>query len=399
MNLAMNGSENPQQDVASPARRLLIDQVRYRIKYFSPAWYAMVMGTGISSTILIEFPFPSRWLRAVGVAFWAAACAELAIFAMLTTSRHILFPSTFSRMQRHPIQCLFWGCIPMALSAVLNSTMAVFGHRAVWPCYVLWWVDTVLSFACAWVLVFVGFATLTRTQPVHLNAVVLLPVVTLVVNASTGATITAYLPDHWRGHMILICMIIWGNGECLAAGFIAIYLGRLLAFKLPERDSIISSFLPIGPLCQGAYGLLLTAANAELHLHVPAIVPSGSGALVRHGLLMYVAVAVALIMLGFATFWLVCAVSACFVRRPRRFAITWWGMTFPVGTFAMASRELGFVLDLQAFKVISCITGVFVVMATLTLTVASAYHSLFTDLVFVVTQEEMDDQFKNEIND
>ncbi|KAK9491100.1 voltage-dependent anion channel [Lipomyces doorenjongii] len=358
-------------------RRSITEILLYRIKYFSPAWFGMVMGTGISGAILIDYPFGTEWLRDIGIAFWAFATGLLILFCIMTILRHILFPGTFKQVLFHPMQSMFLGCIPMGLSSVIADTIGIFGKRAVWPCYILWWIDLALSLACAWLIVFVGFVRHSRKQPEGLNAVILLPVVTLVVNSSTGSLILEELPENWKPHMMVMTTLVWGNGEVLAYAFTCVYAWRLLTGNMPAREMMISCFLPIGPFGQGAYGFLLNSQSLQDYL-----VKHDYPMLSQVPVLKYLGIIVAVVMVGFATFWLFCAVAGCLYYRPKVFGITWWGLSFPVGTYALATNQLGIALNADAFRVVSCVVGTTVVVVSFALFIPTFYFSVIKDDIF-----------------
>ncbi|KAK9235297.1 voltage-dependent anion channel [Lipomyces kononenkoae] len=357
--------------------RSITEALLFRIEHFSPAWFGMVMGTGISGAILANYPFGAAWLRDIGIAFWACATGLLILFCIMTILRHILFPETFMQVLLHPTESLYLGCAPMGLSSVIADTIVIFGNRAVWPCYVLWWIDLALSLACAWLIVFLGFVHHSRKEPEKLNAVILLPIVTLVVNSSTGSLIVEQLPENWKPHMMVLTMLVWGNGEALAYAYTCVYVWRLLTGSMPCREMIISCFLPVGPLGQGAYGFLLNSRNLQYYLE-----KHGYSILLQVPVFTYLGVIVALLMVGIASFWLFCAVAASLYYRPKIFGLGWWGLTFPVGTYALATNELGTVLDSDAFRVVSCIVGTTVVLVSFILSIVTFYFSIIKDDVF-----------------
>ncbi|KAK9465939.1 voltage-dependent anion channel [Lipomyces arxii] len=360
----------------------------YRIENFAPAWFGMVMGLGISGSILINYPFPSFWLRGIGIAFWGLATSLFIIFFTMSVLRLILFPRSFYRVLLHPLQSVFWGCMPMGMASCLADTIGIFGDRAIWPCYVFWWINLAFSTACAWVLVLYGFIHHKRTSPAGLNAVILLPVVAMVVNSTTGSLLVKHLPEIWRPHMIVITLIVWGNGELLAFAFTCVYAWRLLTGNIPAREATISCFLPVGPLGQGAYGFLVNSINLENYLGTHSY-----PLLTQIPIFKYIGSAVAMIMVGFALFWLFVAVAACIIYRPRVFGAGWWGLSFPMGTFAMATFEIGQALDIEGFKVVSAIVGTSVVLVSFVLLVFTAYFSVIREDMFRGLQVEMESMF------
>lgn len=342
------------------------------------------MGLGISSGILVDYPFPAEWLRRVGIAFWGVASILFVLFTVMTLLRLILFFSAFEKSLIHPTQSMFWGCMPMGLGSIIADTIGIFGDKAVWACYIMWWVDFALSIACAWLVIFSRFIHHDRKRPANLDAVILLPVVSLVVCSTTGSVLVEHLPSDWRPHMIVLTAVIWGNGELLAFLFTAVFTWRLLCNGMPAREAIISCFLPVGPLGQGAYGYLVNAVNLEDYLNIR------DPALARAPVFKYIGSAVAMHMVGLATFWMVTAIAACLYFRPRVFGIAWWGLSFPLGTYSLATRQLGAVLDIEGFKVLSALVGAAVVLVSFALTLASVYAAVIKDDAFKGLEAEIE---------
>ena len=88
-----------------------------------------------------------------------------------------------------------------------------------------------------------------------MTAVWLLPIVSCVVAAATGAIVADILPNPQHALWTVIASyVLWGIGVPLAMMVITIYLLRLTLHKLPPKAVIVSVFLPLGPLGQGGFG-------------------------------------------------------------------------------------------------------------------------------------------------
>lgn len=76
-----------------------------------------------------------------------------------------------------------------------------------------------------------------------------------IVAAGTGARIVEILPNvsHALGTLI-VSYVLWGIGTPLAMLVLVIYYQRLAVYKLPSRETIVSCFLPLGPLGFGGFG-------------------------------------------------------------------------------------------------------------------------------------------------
>ena len=63
---------------------------------------------------------------------------------------------------------------------------------------------------------------------------------------------------------------------------------------------------------------------------------------------------------GFAVLWiaLATALTARTMRRGMPFALTWWSLTFPVGTFVTGTTQLALHTGLPVFRIAAAITYV-----------------------------------------
>jgi C4-dicarboxylate transporter/malic acid transport protein. len=82
-----------------------------------------------------------------------------------------------------------------------------------------------------------------------------LPIAATIVAAGAGAEVANILPNkqHALG-TLLVSFILWGMGTPLAIAVLVIYYQRLAVHKLPPRETIVSCFLPLGPLGFGGFG-------------------------------------------------------------------------------------------------------------------------------------------------
>jgi tellurite resistance protein TehA-like permease len=137
-------------------------------------------------------------------------------------------------------------------------------------------------------------------------------------------------------------------GLSLVAALIIITLiwSRLALYGTSGTARVPTLWIVLGPLGQGitAAGLLGTVAA----LAVPPEVAQGMNAF---ALLFGVPV------WGFALLWIVLATELTVrtLRRGMPFALTWWSLTFPVGTFVTGTAQLAVHTGLPAFRVAAAI--------------------------------------------
>jgi tellurite resistance protein TehA-like permease len=125
-----------------------------------------------------------------------------------------------------------------------------------------------------------------------------------------------------------------------------------------------SSWLALGPIGTGALGLF-TLGNAA-----PDI-------LVRNGLGLYAAAAQGLgligglLLWGYGLWWLAIAVMVTLrhLREGLPFNLGWWGYTFPLGVYAVATLRLSRMLPIPALAVFG--EGLVATLAVIWLVVAA----------------------------
>lgn len=334
-------------------------RLHYYLLNTSPAWYAAVMGIGITANLLYEFPYSSHWLKVVGIIFFACAIGLFAVTTLLLTMRLLYFPTQFKAMVNHIGQSSFIGCAPMGFATIINMTHYIWGDRAWKACFAMWWIDVAMSLLSAWLLVFYMLAYQDRSKIASLNATILLPVVALVVAGATGGLICNSLPVHLQKLTAVVSFMLWGNGEAVGFAFTVIYMYRMLAGQLPPNTIMISNFLPVGPLGQGAFAIMNFCELDIFSEHTEIMELLGT--------------IMALAMIGYASFWIFIAVCAIVTHPPKVFHMSFWGLTFPLGTYVSACYKLGEAL-LPAFKPVGCAFCVIVVMCVLGCTFCSIYY-------------------------
>ena len=101
-----------------------------------------------------------------------------------------------------------------------------------------------------------------------MNAAWLLPIVSCIVAAASGAVVAGVLPNAQHAlWTVMISYALWGMGVPLAMMVMAIYLQRLLLHKLPPKTVLVSVFLPLGPLGQGGFGYAFPDTPDTLYYH------------------------------------------------------------------------------------------------------------------------------------
>lgn len=146
--------------------------------------------------------------------------------------------------------------------------------------------------------------------------------------------------------MLILGYALWAFSVPLAIGILVILLLRLVLHKLPERDMAASGWLALGPIGTGALGLLLLLLGNNVR-----------GVFAAAGLEKVEDVAFGLgligdtILWGYGLWWLLLAAlkTARYVRDGMPFNLGWWGFTFPLGVYSLATLALAHATHLAFF--------------------------------------------------
>jgi len=197
----------------------------------------------------------------------------------------------------------------------------------------------------------VNSMSLHQSNLASMTAAWLLPVVSTIVASATGSIVAEVLPnpDHalWT---VIASYILWGTGVPLAMTILVVYFTRLTIHHLPPREVIVSVFLPLGPLGQGGFAIMqLGKVSMELFPTTGTLLGFSSGeTLYNVGFLM------AIIMWGYGIVWLFFAIASI-SRSKFPFNMGWWGFTFPLGVYAVATDTFGKELPSAFFSVLGTV--------------------------------------------
>ncbi len=319
------------------------------VRQFTPNWFTVTMGTGVLALALNQFPIAIPGLHDVGVALWLLDIALFALFSLLYGARWIFFFDGARRIFGHSVVSMFFGAIPMGLATIVNGFLAfgipLLGEEAVAIAHALWWVDVAMSIACGLLVPFLMFTRQDHSIE-KMTAVWLLPIVAAEVAAASGALLVPHLAAPEAFEVLILCYALWAFSVPLAMGILVILLLRLVLHKLPERDMAASGWLALGPIGTGALGLLLLGSNARGVLGAAGL---GKVEDVAFGLGLIGGT----ILWGYGLWWLLLAVlkTARYVRDGMPFNLGWWGFTFPLGVYSLATLALGHITHLAFFMV------------------------------------------------
>ena len=327
------------------------------IRQFTPNWFTVTMGTGILALALNQAPVAVPGLHLVAEALWMLNIGLFLLFSVLYAARWALFFGQARRIFGHSVASMFFGAIPMGLATIINGFLAFgiphWGLAAVAIAQALWWLDMVMAVACGVLIPFLMF-TWQEHSIEKMTAVWLLPVVAAEVTAASAGLLVPHLADpHAALRMLVLGYMLWAFSVPLAMSLLVILILRLALHKLPHKDMAASGWLALGPLGTGALALLLLGSDAPQAFSaagIPGVGQIAAGIGVIGGAVMW----------GYGAWWLMLAVltTARYLREGMPFNIGWWGFTFPLGVYSVATlalarqTHLGFIMHIGVTLVV-----------------------------------------------
>ncbi|WWG81315.1 TDT family transporter [Pseudomonas poae] len=320
------------------------------IRQFTPNWFAATMGTGVLALALAQLPVNLPALRTLGEGLWLFTIGLFILFSVLYAARWVMFFHEARRIFGHSTVSMFFGTIPMGLATILNGLLLFglprWGGDVIAVAEVIWWIDVAMALACG---VLIPFMMFTRQEHSidQMTAVWLLPVVAAEVAAASGGLLAPHLADaHGQLIMLVTSYVLWAFSLPVAFSILTILMLRMALHKLPPANMAASSWLALGPIGTGALGMLLLGGDAPAIFAangLPGVGEMANGLGLVAGITLW----------GFGLWWMLIAVliTLRYLRVGIPFNLGWWGFTFPLGVYALATLKLANLLHLGFFSV------------------------------------------------
>jgi C4-dicarboxylate transporter/malic acid transport protein len=312
-----------------------------------PNWFASVMGTGIVATAAATLPVHIPGLRAFSEVVWVIAAALLVVLVISVGGHWLRHPTVARRHARNPQMAHFYGAAPMALLTVGAGSILVgrdlLGERlAVDLDWALWTAGTLGGLFTAITIPYLMF-TQHSVEPDAAFGGWLMPVVPPMVSAAGGALLIAHIrPGSARQTMLYGCYAMFGLSAVASLIIITMIWTRLAYYGTSGTARVPTLWIVLGPLGQSITAAGLLGTNAALAVDQK----------LADGLNVF-AILYGVPVWGFATLWIALATSLTVrtLRRGMPFALTWWSLTFPVGTFVTGTTQLAVHSGLPALRV------------------------------------------------
>jgi C4-dicarboxylate transporter/malic acid transport protein len=307
---------------------------------FHPAWFAVVMGTGILSVAAIQNP--GRWdaikpiMDGIGVGAALLAYALAVLLGVPYVWRWIRHSEVAWKDLRHPVLGALYATFPAGL-LVLAITTASAGPLILskdivnFLVTVLAAVGGILAFTISVAFSYILFVTPAVNAEIVTGGWFIPPVVNIILPVALASLLEQAPPDTAR-LLLVISYAAWGMGFFLFLMVAALIYARLIYHPLPAAHFAPSLWIGLAPIGVGSLGLVRLAqrggsAWGELGPTVQTISSIG-------GLMLW----------GLGLWWL--PLAALLLTRYLRngglpYGVGWWAFTFPVGSYTVCTLVLG----------------------------------------------------------
>ena len=304
---------------------------KYAVKYLPPAYFALVMATGIVSIAAWDFG-----LVVLAIGLLAFNLCAYAVLTCLTILRAIRYPQLFlADMTDHRLGPGFFTTV--AASCILGSQFLLMEHSLAAAVPFL-----ALGIALWLGLTYIIFAALTvkhEKPPLEtgLTGAWLIAVVATQSIAVLAAQVASASPQSLRLELNFFALSMWLWGGMLYIWIISLIFYRYTFFALSPGDLTPPYWINMGAMAISALAGALLVQNAPDAPFLASLLPFLKGFTVLYW--------------ATGTWWipmlLALGVWRHLIQRfPLRYDPLYWGAVFPLGMYAMATKQMASALDL-----------------------------------------------------
>ena len=270
------------------------------LRRFTPNWFTVGMGTGITAVVAYTQPWAPMWLQYAATALWLANIGLVALFCVLFIGRLATDGRAMREILHDPVQSMFLGAIPMAITTIVNGFVdmgqPLFGHAAIAIAEPLWLFNVALAVASAIVVPYAMFVSHDHRLD-RMTGVWLMPFVPPEVVAASGGLLLPHVASLAMARALLTgSLVLWALSVPTAFLLLGLLLLRLSLHKLPPREMAISTWITLGTLGTGVMGMVGLGRSMPLLFGPVGHAMDGA------------AVLAALALWGFGLWWLVISV-------------------------------------------------------------------------------------------
>jgi C4-dicarboxylate transporter/malic acid transport protein len=338
-----------------------------RLRGFHPGWFGAVMGTaivGVAASLnpggIATLAAPARTLSQVMVVLAAVLAAVLAVGYL---GRFALHADAALADLRDPVTGALYGTLPGGILVVAAAAAAVgptwFPATTVRDVIAgLDWVGIPLAFAMSVLFAYLLFVRSELVPETVNGGWFIPPVVNIVVPLVLVPLVPGSSPATGRA-LLLTSYAFFGMGFLLYLLVVTMLHHRLVLHPLPHAGLAPSLWIGLGPIGVGSLALVKMAGAGTA-----AFGPTEPTVAVLSKL-------AATALWGFGLWWLAASVLLLvhYLRSgPLPYGIGWWGFTFPLGAYTVATLALARSWNLRGLDWVGA--GLFVLLGLFWLLVA-----------------------------
>ncbi len=305
------------------------------IKGFTPNWFTVGMGTGILALDAYSLPIGPSWLKLVGMGLGMLNVVIVTVLLVLAILKVVYDRSGVRDIFHHPIQSMFLGAIPMAITTVVNAVFVMGARYDAVAAYhlgaIFWTINVLIALASGFAVPFWMFTRHDHALS-RMSAVWLMPIVPAEVVAASGAILLPHVASlALRQDLLVGITVLWAFSVPMAFLMLGVLFVRLALHNLPPEDLAISTWITLGTLGTGVMGLIGIGHDVGF-----AFAQFSAGVQAASLLL-------AVILWGLGLWWMGQSIFITLfylVTGRLRFNLGWWGLTFPLGVFASGTDLL-----------------------------------------------------------
>ncbi|KAK9770783.1 putative Voltage-dependent anion channel [Seiridium cardinale] len=312
------------------------------------------MSTGAMASLLSQQPFTFRGLQTIGKVVFILDIVLVIILTSMMLARFALKPRAITKSLHHPSESFFFGAFWVSLALVLYGMAAYgipgLGNDNEWlvrGMRVLFW----MYIACAMLVAVFQYYIIFHEEKLDISEALpawILPAYPFLVSGPLAAQVAKTQSDLSATQIIIGGICGQGLGWMVSLLMYSVFYARLIQSDMPAPSVRPGMYVSVGPAAYTCAGLFSLSQQARGHI------PGGFAGITSVDIgevWLAMALPVGLFLWMFAV-WFSALTTVALIRDYRRmeFSLQWWAFVFPNAGLAIATIQIGNVLDSNGIR-------------------------------------------------